>query len=70
MPHSRYEPEEPVRRPVNKDLIQLAGSDLNNQCINTIDKKQCGKRKRPGSSFCSPKCQGMYKRAHPGSTET
>lgn len=69
MPQKHFEPEPPAPRP-SSGLIQLAGSNLNDQCINFIDKKQCGKRKRPNSSFCSSKCQGMYNRAHPESRET
>lgn len=64
-PNKHYEPEQPVRRPSSDNLIQLAGSSLNDQCINMFEKQQCGKRKRPNSSFCSPKCQSMHNRAHP-----
>lgn len=69
MPQKQYEPEPVPPRP-SRGLIQLAGSDLSSQCINFIDKKQCGKRKRPGSEFCSPECTRMYRRAHPGTKLT
>lgn len=59
-----FDPDPEPPRP-SSGLIQLAGSDHKNQCITIIARVQCGKLRRPGSHFCSPKCQGMYNRAHP-----